>query len=67
MNRIKAADVSLSHRIVERTDRGTIKSSEAVVGVMPCTDFANVHITTTMPTGKLRTCCYVRNDLVEIV
>lgn len=66
MKYIKAADVSLSSRVVERTDRGTIKSSEAVVGVMPCTDAANIHITTTMATGKLRTCCYVRNDFIEI-
>lgn len=63
---VKASEVGTVHRVVTRTDRGTVKAREKVLSVIRCVDRANVHIETETASGSRKVACYFGDTPVEI-
>lgn len=59
-NTLKAGDV-----VIERTDRGTVKSRSRVVTTGPCNDAHHVHLQLTSERGTYRTACYFGETRLE--
>jgi hypothetical protein len=62
---IAAQSLTPGSVIIERTDRGNIRTRATVQGTMPCGDAANVHATVSV-NGKIYTWCYFGAANVEV-
>lgn len=59
-----AVEVLNGHTIIERTERGSVKSRKQIVSVVPClTDPGNIHLVE--QSGKIN--CYYKLAQVEVL